>query len=494
MTVQGNLTFQPGALYLVQLDPTSTTSATVTGSATLGGDVGATFASGHYLTRQYDILHAGSINGKFDALETLNLPQGVLASLVYTPTDVFLDLTASLSTQGLNLNQLAVANAIDNFFNNGGALPPGFLNLFNLTGANLGNALTALDGENATGAEHVAFELMNEFLNLMLDANLAGRNGGGGGAIGFAPDQEASFPPDIALAYAGVLKAPPKQNFAQRWTTWASGFGGGARTNGDPIIGSNTITTDIFGFAAGMDYHYSPDTVVGFALAGAGTNWNLAQGLGTGRSDAFLAGIYGVTHQGPAYVGGALAFANNWFSTNRTALGDQLTARFQGQSYAARLEGGYRFLVPASHDALGVTPYAAIQAQNFHTPAYSEADLTAGGFGLTYAAMNGTDTRSELGARFDDFTAFGAMPLILRAKAAWAHDWVSNPALNAIFQALPGASFTVFGAPFPHDSALTSAGAQLFFTPHWSLLAKFDGEFAKGAQTYAGAGTLRYTW
>jgi hypothetical protein len=30
--------------------------------------------------------------------------------------------------------------------------------------------------------------------------------------------------------------------------------------------------------------------------------------------------------------------------------------------------------------------------------------------------------------------------------------------------------------------------------PNWSLLAKFDGEFANGSQLYAGSGTLRYTW
>jgi outer membrane autotransporter protein len=201
-----------------------------------------------------------------------------------------------------------------------------------------------------------------------------------------------------------------------------------------------------------------------------------------------------VTHQGPVYLAGALAFANNWFTTNRTALSDQLTASFQGQSYAARLEGGYRFAMPAAHNAIGITPYAAIQAQNFHTASYSETDLTTGGFGLSYAAMNGTDTRGELGGRFDDLTALNAMPLILRAKLAWAHDWVSNPALNASFESLPGTDFTVNGAPIPHDSALTSAGAQLFFTPDWSVLAKFDGEFASGSQTYAGSATLRYTW
>ena len=50
----------------------------------------------------------------------------------------------------------------------------------------------------------------------------------------------------------------------------------------------------------------------------------------------------------------------------------------------------------------------------------------------------------------------------------------------------------MFGAPIPHNSALASAGAQLFFTPNCSFLAKFDGEFAKGSQTYAGSGTLKY--
>jgi outer membrane autotransporter protein len=141
-----------------------------------------------------------------------------------------------------------------------------------------------------------------------------------------------------------------------------------------------------------------------------------------------------------------------------------------------------------------VLPYAAVQAQTFHTPSYSETDLSGGGFGLTYNAMNATDTRSELGVRFTDRTAIDAMPLILRARLAWAHDWVDNPALNAAFQALPGSSFVVNGAPIPSDSALVSAGAELLITPHWSLSGKFDGEFAQSSQTYAGRGTLRYTW
>jgi uncharacterized protein with beta-barrel porin domain len=60
--------------------------------------------------------------------------------------------------------------------------------------------------------------------------------------------------------------------------------------------------------------------------------------------------------------------------------------------------------------------------------------------------------------------------------------------------ALAGSNFTINGAAIPHDSALTSLGAQLFMTTNWTLLAKFDGEFAPDSQTYAGSATLRYTW
>ena len=212
-------------------------------------------------------------------------------------------------------------------------------------------------------------------------------------------------------------------------------------TDGDPVIGSSNVAASTYGFAGGMDYHVSPDTVLGFALAGGGTNWGLAQGFGGGRSDAFQAGVYGTTHVGPAYVGrraGLQPTTGSRPTAPRSATSS--TASFEGQGYGARLEAGYRFAVrprgsPAS------TPYAAVQAQYFHTPAYGETDLTGGGFGLNYAAMSGTDTRSELGARFDDLD-----PARRHAACCCARGWPgrttgsSNPALDAAFQTLPGAA------------------------------------------------------
>jgi outer membrane autotransporter protein len=127
------------------------------------------------------------------------------------------------------------------------------------------------------------------------------------------------------------------------------------------------------------------------------------------------------------------------------------------QSFGGRVESGYRVATFYG----GITPYAAIQAQSFHTPDYSESDLTGGGFALAYNARTASDTRSELGARFDRLLLLNPdAALTMRARIAWAHDWISDPTLAALFQTLPGASFVVNGATPAKNSALASAGAE----------------------------------
>ena len=500
LTVQGDLVLTSAAAYIVEVSPTSADRTNVTGTASLGGSVQAVFGPGASFARTYTIFSAaGGLNGtRFNTLITGNLPANFATSLSYTLTDVLLNLTAVLGAgTGLSQNQQNVATSLNTFFNNGGALPPGFVSVFGLTGSNLGNALSQLSGEAATGGQQSAFQMGNQFLGLMLDPFVDGRNGAaglGGPAIAFAPERE-QLPDDIALAYSSVLKAPPVKapSFEERWSAWGGAYGGSNRTSGDPaVVGSHDLSARTAGFAGGLDYRVTPNTVVGVALAGGGTNWSLAQGLGGGKSDAFQAGVYGVTRSGPAYLAAAFAFTNHWMSTDRFAFaGDHLTASFNAQSLGARVESGYRFATAFG----GLAPYAAIQAQSFRTPTYSETDVNGGGFALGYAGRTATDTRSELGARFDRLLALNPnAALALRARLAWAHDWVSDPTLAAVFQALPGASFIVNGAAPVKNSALVSGGTELRLANGVSLIGKFDGEFASRSSTYAGTGMVRYAW
>ena len=205
--------------------------------------------------------------------------------------------------------------------------------------------------------------------------------------------------------------APP---FVLGWTAWASGYGGYNWTNGDPAAGTSKHTARLYGSVIGRDYHVMPQTLLGFSLGGSGLNWN--QGAGSGNSNALQFGVDGTTHFGAAYVSGMLDASTNWFNATSFATGDDVVAKFNAQSYGGRLEGGYRYAVaPLS----GVTPYAAVQLQYFRTPSYSEADLAAAAWALTTARRTEPTPKRNWRA-LDTLQIIANMPVVLRARAAWA--------------------------------------------------------------------------
>jgi uncharacterized protein with beta-barrel porin domain len=281
-----------------------------------------------------------------------------------------------------------------------------------------------------------------------------------------------------------------------RWSVWASSFGGSQSTSGNVALGSNNATSNIAATAVGADYLFSPNTIAGFALAGGGTSFNVANG-GTGRSDLFQAGAYLRHTSGAAYITGALAYGWQDITTNRTLMVgglDQLRAEFNANAWSGRLEGGYRFVTPV-YDGLGVTPYAAAQFVTFDLPAYAEqAAIGLNTFALSYGSRDVTDPRSELGIRTDKSWVMADGILTLRGRLAWAHDYDPNRSIAATFQTLPGASFVVNGAAQASDSALTTAAIEMKWKNGWSAAATFEGEFSGVTNSYAGKGVVRYVW
>ncbi|MCA1456606.1 autotransporter outer membrane beta-barrel domain-containing protein [Bradyrhizobium sp. BRP22] len=393
-----------------------------------------------------------------------------------------------------NANQRSVASALD-AATAAGTTNAGLSALGSMGADQITNSLTQLSGENATGARQAAMQTLNPFLSMMVDPFVVSRGTAfGAAALGFAPER-SELSPAIAQAYAAFTKAPPPAAPVSRWNVWGSAFGGQSRAGGNIDVGSHDTSVRTAGVATGFDYRVAPSTIVGFALAGATTSWGLADNLGGGRSDAFQAGVYGSTKFGAAYLSGSLAVALHSMSTERNIdVGGfaRLGASFDAVNYGGRVEGGYRFDTPAA----GITPYAAVQVQAFHLPSYSETSSTGiRDFALSYGASDAVDTRTELGSWIDRaFVLEGDRTLVLRGRAAWAHDWVSGAAVNAVFQSFPTSGFTVNGAATAPDTGLVSAGADLKFANGLSFGLKFDGEFASSTQTYGGTGTLRYQW
>jgi autotransporter-associated beta strand protein len=502
MNVFGTLVFNAGATYQVAVNPTTASLAQAMGTVSLAGNVLAVFAPGSYVVRKYTILTAtGGLGGTtFAGLSEADPPPSFVESLSYDADDVYLNLQATLAAlPGLNVNQQNVANALDKVFNSGASLPPSFSNVLGLSGDPLTNALTQLSGEAATGARQNDFMFTDMFLSLLLDPYVENRGGGIGqtGAFGAAPgcglgEDEAQPSPASALPTKKPLTATGPSPCAQHWTVWGAAFGGGEETSGNAAIGSHNTSIGAGGVAAGADYHLSPDTMLGFAVAGGATSWSLSAGLGGGNSSVFEVGLYGADEIGPAYVAGALSFGNYWVTTNRTVTlsgGGAYSANIDAQGFGGRIESGYHVVLTP----MTLTPYAALQAQAFQAPSYAESG--GPGLALNYASQSAADTRFELGAWAEKTYAMpDGNALKLFGRLAWAHDWQSNPALTATFQSLPTASFVVNGAKVAPDQALIAAGAEWRFAKNWTMMAKFESEFGNGSRTYAATGRISYTW
>jgi autotransporter-associated beta strand protein/T5SS/PEP-CTERM-associated repeat protein len=497
-----SLALASGAQYMVQINPTTSSFANVTGTATLGGStLDATFANGSYVERQYTVLTAGNVSGAFGTSINTNLPSNFQTALSYDGTHAYLDLSLVFVPppgSGLSVNQQNVGNAIVNFFNSNGSIPIVF-------GALTPAGLTQISGETATGSQQTTFDAMNLFMGVMTDPFIAGRGdpvSAGGNPNAFAAAESLAYAANgkprsksEREAYAAIYrKAPPiAPSFEQRWSLWAAGFGGSQRTDGSTIVGSNDTRSSVYGVAAGADYRLSPSTLAGFALAGGGTSFAVVNG-GSGRSDLFQAGAFIRHNVGPAYLSAALAYGWQDITTDRTvtvAGFDRLRAQFNANAWSGRVEGGYRFVT----QGIGITPYAAGQFTTFELPNYAEAVVSgADTFALTYAARSVTTSRSELGLRSDKSFAMQDGIFTLRGRAAWAHNFNTDRNITSTFQTLPGASFVVNGAAQARDAALVTGSAEMKWLNGFSVAGTFEGEFSGVTESYAGKGVVRYAW
>lgn len=475
-----DLTMLNGSTLDVDISDTDPVTLDFTGTATLDGTLEANVVSAGLTAGRYDVVTATTLAGTFDDLVITGSMTNFTATLGYDPTAAYILFSAALGAgMPLNDNQQNVADGLNGYFNDGGAMTGPFASLYGLTGDALDTALTEVSGEvGASGGVNAIERATTSFLNLLL-------GGGGQSAAPFNARQAAAR---VDTGIVPTADAPPASG---GWSVWGGVYGGVADISGASSTGSHDTDTNVGGIATGWDYDVTPDTRVGLAIAGGQTNWDLDSNLGSGDSTFFQLGGYGTQHFGATYLSLAAAYAWHSMSTDRRVNVDgseKLDADFDASNLAGRIEAGYR--VDAGGQ-IGVTPYAAFQAQAVYMPGYKE---DGGSFALAYSSETATALRSEVGLGID--MGLGADPSVARifGRAAWAHDWNSDASVQASFASLDMSTFTVNGAEMPDNIALVTAGAEFGLTEATELAATFDGEFGDGYQSYAGSVTLSYNW
>ena len=390
----------------------------------------------------------------------------------------------------------SILTAIDDYVTDGGTLPLSFQLLALLSPTELAEALEQMSGEAGGGVAPAGMQGMDSFLDLLGSSPGGGMSmvtghdqpvsGGTVSVMGYAPS-----PPQVGgEAFAGFDEPAPMTR-AGDWTIWASGFGGRSQVDGDTDAGTNDRSTNDFGVAFGVERQVTEDLMFGLAVSGGGTNFDLADSLGSGETAMLQAAAYARSDFDQAYLAAAVAVGVHRVSLDRflTFAGDDhFTGDYNATGFAGEIEAGYH---------IGwLTPYAALRGQSFSTPAYSEETVSgASTFALDYEANTATSLRSEVGARADwSMPAGEEGTLTLHAGAAWLHQIRSDSDLRASFQALPGSSFEVESATPAADSLLASIGAQLDMGNGVGIGASVSGEYAANAVSYGGKASLSYSW
>ncbi len=477
LSVTGNLALNSGSTYAVQVG-SSASKTSVSGAASLGGTVSATFALGSTFSSKYTILTANSVSGAFSGLTNSGLPAGLTDTLSYDGSDAYLTLQVGSSIPGsLNRNQQAVANALNVSLAQLGSLPTVY-------GTLTAQGLTQASGELGTAPRLAVSQAGAGFLQSFFDGGL--------------PDPQARdrTGADIAMFYTPLptkkspaLSAIPAP-FTPYWTVWSTTFAGHASNDGNGGDGSNTASGTNWTEVVGVEYRMARDTAVGFGFGGGTTDFSVGAGGGSGHYNFGELAAYATHEFNAFYVTGGVGGGSGEVKTTRT---DPLAAPLQGSytadNFAGRIEFGDKLAVAP---AATLTPYGAVQLNYASLPSYSESGVSQ--FALNYASQDVTDTTAELGFRVkQDFVSNGAL-ITIGGRLAWAYNFNTNETAEASFAALPVSNFEVYGASPSRNSALVDVGGKVVFGNGIAVEARFDGQFGSGTQAYGGRGTVSYSF
>jgi outer membrane autotransporter protein len=327
---------QTAGTYAVEINPTTGSQLSVSGTASLGGNVNVVYDPGTYSAKSYDILHAATVANTFAGL-TGSPPSGVTSTLNYTTTDVNLALAGSSGGGG------------------GGTVttPTGVL-----------GDVTDLGLAGFFDSDDEIFDHLDEY---------------GQSSDGVKTALAAAAPMQIAMngsleQVAQLGSAMP--NMLAQYGGWVRGIGDFQSADSQGTVPGYSASGG--GFLAGIDHAFGPLTA-GLAAGYSGTNFKQQDGS-TGDIQTPRVMAYARYHATPQIViDGIAGFAYDSIHTSRpiAPLNSNAVESHSGTEENLALQAGY--MMPVD----GFTLIPRVGAQYVHLSQNGFSESGASGFDLT---------------------------------------------------------------------------------------------------------------
>ncbi len=369
-----------------------------------------------------------------------------------------------------------------------------------LDGLSTAGARAAFDSIGGTGRAQVALvqqsgqRAVTQQAMSRLALTDAGGNGAGSplasGGAKLAFDEAAVS--DARAMYAAALAGASAEAPAavQRHGFWLRGFGGTGRIDGPE--GAGDAKFRFAGIVAGYDQSLSERVRLGALAAYSKPRLNQDDPDTSSEAESVELALYGRYRHGPLRVDFLVGGAASDIDGRRVVTAGGLT-RVASSAYSARSASAYVEAGYALGHTVVVEPTASLEWSRQRNRSYTERG--AGAFNLTEPARTIDSLRVSLGARVLRTWESADMRTTLEARAAWAHEFRSQPSISARFAADPaGAAFSVPAVDLPPNSAVLGAGITVSADRALSFYADLSSELSSGRRVHELGVGLRYHW
>ena len=470
--IDGDLTFEAGSRFEVEVDPQGSASdrVAVTGNATLhGGAVVHVGADGNYdLRSTYTILTVGGVlSGAFDEVSSDFAFLTPDLNYDYGAGTVELELARNdrgFASVALTRNQNATANGIESIGIAAGHAVYDAIAQLPDDEKPIRDSFDALSGEIHASAKSALIEDSRFVRNAANDRVRAAF-----GAPGASTAPVQAYGPTQAPAQVSASNSGP--------VVWSQAFGSWGSTDSDGNAAG--MDRDTGGLLIGADRQVG-DWRVGLLAGYSRSNFKARDRASSAKSNNYHLGLYGGTQWDALGLRAGLAYTWHDVDTKRSVslpgLRDSAGTRYHAGTLQVFGELGYGI----DAGAVRFEPYASLAHVHLHTDGYGER---GGAAALSGRSGNTDVTFSTLGLRAEHRLSVGATDATLRAAVGWRHAFGdTTPTTRHVFSA--GDAFTVAGVPIAKNGAIVEAGVDLNLTPNATFGFSYAGQLAGSSQDH----------
>ena len=270
---------------------------------------------------------------------------------------------------------------------------------------------------------------------------------------------------------------------------WIQGFGTTATQ--DLRSGVDGYDANTYGGAVGADMAVSDKARVGISASYGKTNVD-SNGSADQKADidSYQGNLYGTYNMGQWYTDGLLGYAYQKFDTTRViAANPNANGSFNGETYTARIDGGYHYM---TSNGLDIIPNSALTYYYNHTNGYTETG--AGGMDLHVNSDNNSSLIGRIGV--DVAHDFHQNSAIIRPvlRVGYLYQFTNDQVSTTSQFTGGGATFNTKDASPAKSTFDAGASLDIFRADNISFAADYDFEAKSGYTSNSGMLRARFNF